>query len=1055
MTRVWIAIACAALATGCSQSSQPLAVRNLDRPTEVAFACYGDYQIVDPESGLPQGDPGVSAQPLVDCVDPPLAQQGVPNPPGLFAFVLQNSRGTVAIVQGAGSATADLPFVLDSDPLTPGKNAIPIATLPVGLTGDRSGCFMLSASAATGELAALEVTSALDAAHGGATSARIDRVPIADKKDTPVPGSPRTLVGGAQTATIGEECPRKATGQVYVAYPSCHMVAVVDAETGVIQAGLQFAADGTATVTDGTVASLACDDESTDPVGDVPKPVALFTGSDGRLYVGSENSPIVTMVELDPETGLPVPEGVTSVQLEGAVGVTSLAVSEDVVNGGENGMAGGGGGTSRYLYAVATDRTVRVVDVLKMQECDTQVDPRFIHELPLELSNNASFLSCLPVGGPDTPPRRPGAISPGIAMPLDEAPLDVAFADDVRPDPLPDTPAPLTLTGTFAYVTTTRGNIYIVNVDDDYYPDFEKPNDPAAVSLPLALPHQIRDAGSQREKVADTCGTPSVDGATGGPRAAAAPLPPTTSRIATEKLHLMPSVRQVECSVTGTDENDEPFTEAAPVSQLVFNAPVAMRELTFPDWRTARNEDWSIVYEGLLSLDDFLDQVDGQPVRSGVVTAPFYDSANRYVDMFLKDPGEAFCQLGVEPFDTVQLLGCDPAVGDAQCRLGETCYVHPDSPAAVTSGVCLPSGDTDRLSSLCREFLIARKQYAVSQVYADRLALVPRRRVLGTSPLDGCSSDAQCQGLADLEENLSDPAPPLQATGASPWTWTCGQDPSRPAGPDRCLMTCETSDECEEGNVCLAGYCNEGVPPASDECVQAIQRYQVRATDAFVAIGSVTGYLHHQIQTDTTTKACGPDPTANPLLVGRIPLRPPPCVGDGMTDISPNPCSFGPAVPGSIAVDQIEDVTRSILDGDQCTAQDEEVTRSTSGETVDQQVSGVRFQNPAFRLDLVDTETRGDRYCNGDRLGALDADGKTEVPPFSAVYPGFEIKFTITGGLLNLAEGLAVIATFPSRVVRAPDGRIWLVDSGDQSGSAGRLYRVTPSDNSVIPNPIL
>ena len=58
---------------------------------------------------------------------------------------------------------------------------------------------------------------------------------------------------------------------------------------------------------------------------------------------------------------------------------------------------------------------------------------------------------------------------------------------------------PLDMSGTFAFVSTTRGFVYVVNIDDDNFPDFDTsstendPNAPAAATFPLALAHQLRD----------------------------------------------------------------------------------------------------------------------------------------------------------------------------------------------------------------------------------------------------------------------------------------------------------------------------------------------------------------------------------------------------------------------------------------------------------------------------------------------------------------------------------------------------------------------------------
>ncbi len=1021
-------LAAAVAAAGCSSETPPPTIRNLDRPSEVAFACFGDME-------LEGGEVRTTAQTMATCLAGGTGGEAL-IPPRVYGFVLQGSRGTAAVVE------ADTQAVLDSDPLTPGKNAIPITTLPVGLTADHSGCYMLTASAASCDLAALDVTSSLDLN----AAASISRYAITNADGTVMRAKPRTVVAGPQDETVGALCPANPTGLVYVAYPACHTVAVVNAATGEIQAGVQFDEAGVATITDGAFecpsecgdvsgtssALLGGPDAGPDggvPDGGVPdagtppdagpptiddqapRPVGMRFGEDGRLYVASENSSIITIISLDPKTGLPAET--ISVQLQGDIGVTSLAISPPVVDGGSTGQISTGTG-GRYMYAVATDRTVRVVDLEALIECDTQVDPRYLYG-----NSTVSFLSCMPVGGPDTPPRRAGARSPGIHMPFDETPLDVTFSVVDPPGADPGVPSGFTLVGTFAFISTSRGNVYLANVDDDNYPDFDpQTSTPAEATVALALAHQLRDIGSNREVEPTSCSADvTADALDLSPRLAEAPTRTfSEGRIAAEKLHLMPSMRQVECTIADT---------SASVPELAFTAPLAMRELNFPDWFGVRPEAqaWSVTYEGLLSLDGVGSDVDGPPTRNGTLTV---DGS----DVRLNDPAGSFCQLGAEEFDAVQLVGCDPQQGDGGCGVGETCFIHPDAPAVVTSGICLPADRAESLAAPCRDFLITRRVYAASSVSGGQVTLIPRKRVLRTTPIDGCASDDQCEEMAEVERTLTDPSHPTAQGGPPPETidyeWVCRPEPTRAPGPDRCVMACETSDQCEEGHACLAGYCYESTLP-SQECVQTVQRYQVRASEAFVVLSPRDGYLHNRYM-DPDSGECRTrettDPLFNPLQVSRIPLRPPACEGDGMTDLLPNPCS--------VEVEQFEPFTVFRPQGNDCTGGEETDLRRRP-------TRAIRLQNPAFRMHLVDVATEGDAVCNGDREG--------ELPPFSAAYTGFELSFTIVGGVR------AAFVPFPApqppslpiRMQASPDGRVWVMDAGDAGGGSGRVFTFDPT----------
>ena len=39
-------------------------------------------------------------------------------------------------------------------------------------------------------------------------------------------------------------------------------------------------------------------------------------------------------------------------------------------------------------------------------------------------------------------------------------------------------------------MTASDGLVYLVNIDDDFYPDFEDPDDPARAAMSLAIAHQ-------------------------------------------------------------------------------------------------------------------------------------------------------------------------------------------------------------------------------------------------------------------------------------------------------------------------------------------------------------------------------------------------------------------------------------------------------------------------------------------------------------------------------------------------------------------------------------
>ena len=437
-------------APACSGDIQPPVIRNLERPTDIAFACYGGYAISDEAGGMRTVQ---SAQPAASCSERragriPPGQEAVETAPQVFGFALQSARGTVALL--------DLQFnaILDADPLTPGKNDIPIGSLPTGLVADTSGCFMVSANAGSCDLSALDVTSALDPERG----ASVERLKVTAPSGARLAAEPRAIAVAPPSSELGQPCPETPEGSVLVAYPSCHLVAAIDVASGRAVGGVRFGSDGSAALAGD--ADFACAAEcGGDEIGggvdggspadadagvDGGSPANADAGVDGgspadadagvddgepsgalapavltvhqlegrapRLYIGGEASPILTVVELD-SAGLPAAV-LAEIRLEGNTGIRDIAVSDRLEMGGDIGQLTAPAGSFQFAYVVATDGSVRVVDLDREVECDTQVDPRLLRD-----ERDSTRLQCLPVGDPETPPRRAGATSPGIALP--------------------------------------------------------------------------------------------------------------------------------------------------------------------------------------------------------------------------------------------------------------------------------------------------------------------------------------------------------------------------------------------------------------------------------------------------------------------------------------------------------------------------------------------------------------------------------------------------------------------------------------------------------------
>ncbi|MBL4634792.1 MAG: hypothetical protein JKY56_13040, partial [Kofleriaceae bacterium] len=413
--------------------------------------------------------------------------------------------------------------------------------------------------------------------------------------------------------------------------------------------------------------------------------------------------------------------------------------------------------------------------------------------------------------------------------------------------------------------------------------------------------------------------------------------------------------------------------------------------------------------------------IDGPTIRKGIVGR----QGNALV---LSDASAPFCNMGVEDFDIASLVGCDPLLGDALCGVNETCFVHPDSTGSTSSGVCVNSDNEAILSGVCRDFYISRRRYSVVNSASTELELAERRRILRTSPLDGCESDTQCLDFAAQEPLLALNIHPLGAELPVPereFSWVCEADPSRVAGVDRCIMSCESTSDCEDAFFCSSGRCVEApLPPA--ECVASIQRYQVRVGEAFAVLGADDGFLH-SVVADELTGQCIADPNLNVLKVGRLPLRPATCDDDDDFSTGPNPCST--------VVSHAEQYTPYVVENGVCEAQE------LAFRTID--VPAVRFSNPSMSFHVVNPETKGDLECAEDRAGT--------GPAFGTVYDGYQIVIEIGGGFSPKSVN-SLQAALPTTMVTGPSGNIWVLDQGDiNSFTNGRIFRFNPRGAGLSP----
>jgi len=179
------------LLVACSDTTQNAPTQlNLDRPVDIAFACYGGLRLTGGAAADPSHEVTLSAQPIQSCDErsrPRVMNQPLPVPPGqedlsdaggsavptaqYYAFVLQSGPGTVAVAQfetkPSSSFSGGDVLMLDADPLTPGKNSITVGEDPVAIVTDKVGCYEVIANAGSCDLSVLDINSVFDRSAPG------------------------------------------------------------------------------------------------------------------------------------------------------------------------------------------------------------------------------------------------------------------------------------------------------------------------------------------------------------------------------------------------------------------------------------------------------------------------------------------------------------------------------------------------------------------------------------------------------------------------------------------------------------------------------------------------------------------------------------------------------------------------------------------------------------------------------------------------------------------------------------------------------------------------
>jgi hypothetical protein len=441
---------------------------------------------------------------------------------------------------------------------------------------------------------------------------------------------------------------------------------------------------------------------------------------------------------------------------------------------------------------------VRVVDLDREAECETNPDPRALGDVPpTDPAPAARRLGCFPLGDPSTPPRSALATSPGIQLPGSSLPRDVAFVHLDVPAPVagvaPPSAGPGILVGDFAWVISSDGRGTLVNLYDAC----------PAPNMPQTAPggytpacDVVRNADASRAAAAVNPGSPvpmTLDRIAHRVRPSTARFlaPTSTADIAGAPRLQDPRATPFTVTVNGTPQTESPgldggvvvagpldagvvapSTESAVLPSLAIEGgPLAdgtSRYLQFFDPDRVRNETWSVGWEAVL------------PGTARTLGRPSVDGQGVFI---LDDAGGAFCTRGVLAGDKLELTGCN---SDSDCDFQQQCVRDPAAPVDIITGLCLDRANVDAQQRACGPLLRALRAYRITSAKQ------------GISPSSGESTDRLVLG------EIYEPEQPVDTRECDPVTEgenACSGITILDAGgtvalPTRCLIDFDGKHRC-------------------------------------------------------------------------------------------------------------------------------------------------------------------------------------------------------------------------------------------------------------------
>jgi hypothetical protein len=694
---------------------------------------------------------------------------------------------------------------------------------------------------------------------------------------------PWSATGHLATATIVDSVQMIASSdgtsiqlQKTGANPTCAQVDFCDsrwqdtqvtADGGTSDAGTNDAGTGDGSSVTGDPATFA-NDPFINPTGVRPGPLAIRPQGD-RVYVGLGQAAYV--IALDLRGGqLVIPPGAQIPLHEGARGVDRVRLSVDPykatgIPGQYGGFVGEGPLRDRqFLYAIARDGSLRIVDVSRSArllpeiECDANIDPASPASA-VDLS-----LPCQPAS-PPSPYRKPFANGPGIRLPA--VPRDVTAVDLTSNDPRNNWEG--VLDGSYAFVLTSSGGIYIVNIAPTLRTK-TLANITTGIAVDAPVPEVPPPVNSLRDHNQLTYIT-NQDPTLGPPRLDTVPTVPPEG----------PPILAIKTA----SPVDSPIATVCPDGQADCTS------VFFPHRTSVQRQTWTVTWEGNFVGPSFSGQLSK------------IDTENHVME--LDDLALGFCSAGVLPGDFVTLFGC---TADTQCGPEQNCVRSDTAPQAVgtvpINGLCMPSDATEqaRRKKACQPYLDSVRRYEITDAKEGLLKLRPRIDEITSATLSTCAGQSagdSCKQTTDPSRNAFT-CEKIDASSILHCVQKCTSPPT-PATTTTTTTTCRPGRTCDtfaiggdaNTSATSASFCADAPPidalidyaHNSDGCpLDQLLAYEVGAGRSFLVHGTAPSvYIPGHGGTDGTC-------VADPNRLDRIPVFE---TAGGVSTPLPR-CSFAP-----------------------------------------------------------------------------------------------------------------------------------------------------------------